>query len=529
MSERIWSAQQEAIFEWFAHPEQNASRNLVVTARAGTGKTTTMLEASGRAPESPILFCAFNKDIVKEINTRLAGTGSVTKAQTLHGIGFSIVGKYLDGVHKAQKFERTDYIREAMAKWVWETERKRIPLEIVRLISKLNEKAREILPLATEPGSLEAIADEFDCEPDAAWRRAGYDMAFVERCALYAMKVAAEDVEGIKRTGIDYADMIFLPVRNGWTFPAYPLVIVDEGQDMSASQLILAQGVLIEGGRMVIVGDDRQAIYRFRGADSESLSRLTTELGADTLGLNKTYRCGRSIVSFAAQLVPDFLAGAEHEGEVVRIYGYKTLIETAEYGDFILSRKNAPLADVALALLRANKRTAIRGRAEFGKPLIDLVKKLADKSNNSVPEFLRRLDAWREREVTRAKAAGKDEKVESIEDRAQTIEHLTDGVVGVQELCQRIESLFVDDGMGDAGRVLLSSVHKAKGLEADRVFVLRDTLFLRFPRMSKAQEQEEANLAYVAYTRAKHTLVLVREKERAPELLEPVAAGEVRT
>jgi len=65
--DRVWSAQQEAIFGWFG----SAGGNLVVRARAGTGKTTTILEGIGRAPEGKILLCAFNKRIAEELQTKV--------------------------------------------------------------------------------------------------------------------------------------------------------------------------------------------------------------------------------------------------------------------------------------------------------------------------------------------------------------------------------------------------------------------------------------------------------------------------
>jgi superfamily I DNA/RNA helicase len=93
-SERIWSAQQEAIFGWFENslvPPGTFSQNLVVRARAGTGKTTTILEAILHAPEAKILLCAFNKRIAEELTARLSATGSNAVAKTLHSVGFGLV------------------------------------------------------------------------------------------------------------------------------------------------------------------------------------------------------------------------------------------------------------------------------------------------------------------------------------------------------------------------------------------------------------------------------------------------------
>jgi ATP-dependent exoDNAse (exonuclease V) beta subunit len=66
-----WSDQQLAIFDWFATPQQSAA--LVVMARAGTGKTTSIVEALNRCPASDrrILACAFNKTIERELTSRI--------------------------------------------------------------------------------------------------------------------------------------------------------------------------------------------------------------------------------------------------------------------------------------------------------------------------------------------------------------------------------------------------------------------------------------------------------------------------
>lgn len=526
------SEQQSAIFHWFAKDtekliallaklnvtdfEVDVEGHLVIRARAGTGKTTTILEAITFAPEERILIAAFNKGIKLELDKRNTNPSAV--AMTLHGIGFRQIREFLgNGVRVDEQRQRARGLTDTVAAGM------KLPLDILKLITKLHTLARETEPLAKEPGSLLDLMFEQDCEPDPKWRAYGFDNAWLEARALEAMKLAADDMDSIKRTGIDFSDMIYLPIRNNWMAGLYDLVVVDEAQDMTTSQLLLAEGICATGGRIVVVGDDRQAIYGFRGADSNSLDRLKTKLGASELGLNMTYRCGRNIVALAAGLVPDFLCGAPHEGVVDDLRGVPALVAAAEPGDFVLSRKNAPLAGVAIALLRANKRVCITGK-DIGTALIALVDKLGSGAGaDSVPMFLRKLAKWREKEIERALAQDKEERVEQIVDKAETISALADGVVSVPELKRRFASLFADDGQGAAGRITCSSIHKAKGLEADRVFVLVDTLFPKLPRklQTAARQREEENLAYVAYTRAKSHLVLVATENLA---LQPPAA-----
>jgi DNA helicase IV len=112
--------------------------------------------------------------------------------------------------------------------------------------------------------------------------------------------------------------MIFVPSGTAGC-ALLQLVIIDEAQDMNASQLLLAMKSCKKGGRIAVVGDDRQAIYGFRGADSNSLDRLKGELVAHELGLTTTYRCPKVVVAGAARLVPDYTAApAAPEGEMLR-------------------------------------------------------------------------------------------------------------------------------------------------------------------------------------------------------------------
>lgn len=490
---RIWSGQQDTVFTWFV----DGTGNLVVRARAGTGKTTTIVEAVKRwlkaNPGKTAILCAFNRRIADELTTRFAGCTGV-QVKTLHGIGYGIVQKYWEGIRVEDTRNRVLVSRKDQL-----TERvcgQAAPDAIKRLVSKLHTLGREIMPRTTV-AELVALAEAFDCEPDEQWESEGWDTERIAGYALRAMVLAATERP---RTGIDFADMIFLPIYNGWVNPAYDLVVVDEAQDMTSAQLALARGIC--KGRIAIVGDDRQAIYGFRGADPGSLDRLKDELHAAELGLTTTYRCGRVIVDLAARIVPDFEAAPTNAVGVVRGLNPDKLADAAQLGDFVLSRTNAPLVETAMKLLAQGKRTKVAGK-DIGNGLLTLVKRLAGKAR-SVPEFLDRLAGWQLKEIRRATKAGQDEKkIDAIMDKADMLRAMSEGAANVSMIERQIVDLFTDDGLGAAGVVTCSSVHRAKGLEADRVFVLADTL--------KDTTIEEQNISYVAITRARHELVFVGE------------------
>lgn len=500
---RTWSTQQEDIFEFFA----NGTGNAVVEALAGTGKTTTIIEGVNRAPERRIVLCAFNKRIAEELQTRI--TNSNATAKTLHSLGFGIVRRNRKNVRILNGSERADAITDAVCS-------DNVPAQVRRAISNIHSKGREMNPHARNLGDLTDIIEQFSLAPDASF---GYDVETVEMLALDAMEYAANNYGEI-----DFSDMIFLPVRNRWMSKEFDLVVVDEAQDMTVAQLEIAQGVC--SGRIVVVGDPNQAIYGFRGADSDSLPRLKDELKARTFPLTVTYRCGKAIVKEAQRLVPTFEAGPNNPDGIISEIEKTALVASANLGDFILSRLNAPLVSVAMALLRSGKRTRIAGR-DIGKGLIDLTQKLTRKSGNSIPMFLAELSKWEEKELDRlmkaknaaisklpanAGIAGKarvenrfESKSDFIRDQAEMLVSLAADAKGVRDVESNIAGLFTDDGLGQSGVITCSSVHRAKGLEAPKVFVLSKTLYPR------GVDREEQNIEYVAITRAKNELVWVVE------------------
>lgn len=482
--EHTASDQQRRIFQEIG----GGSGHIVVNALAGTGKTWTIINGIAYSPARSILLCAFNKKIADHLNGELRQKNGRAQAQTLHSVGYRLVRGAWVGIN----VERDPDVSRAdrLSMQVCGTS---VPEYITRLVSKLHTKGREIAPHARKVGDLEHLVFQFDCEPDETWVRAGYDAYYVESKALEAMDLAAR----VRPEAIDFSDMIYLPVRNKWMVPMYDEVYVDEAQDMTIAQLEIAMGVLRPKGRMVIVGDRNQAIYKFRGADSESMDRLKLQLNAKELPLTVTYRCGKAIVEEAQRFVPTFEAHENNADGIITDAGFEEMLKRAEPGDFILSRVNAPLVETALALLKQGKRARITGR-DIGAGLQTLIRKVGH-GTQDINMFLTFLDTWRKREVMKWEAANKPSRAEQVNDKASMLVELCEDAKSVDEVARKIDALFVDQNASNS--ITCSSVHRAKGLEANRVFVLAETL--------KDRNQEERNIQYVAITRAKKELVWV--------------------
>lgn len=496
----MWSEQQHAIFDWFALKNGQYAHmmndytppNLVVRARAGTGKTTTLLEGVNRAPESSILVCAFNKTIADELTSRLENPRA--EARTLHSLGFRMITREWRRMPVAQGSLRADWLTDTVLKQIEDAQGEKVPYQIKRMISMLHTKGREMVPLGTTEADLLELAFRFDYVPDEGWGH--YDVNFVVDAALAAMHYATDNPPRWD-VGIDYADMIFLPLAHRLTSRDYQLVVVDEAQDMTLAQLEIAQRVC--SGRICVVGDDKQAIYGFRGADSGALDRLKTELHAMELPLTVTYRCGHNIVEHAQTLVPDIQGHPSNGRGIVDMCVWSDMIREVRPGDFVLSRLNAPLVGLTFDLLRNGIRARMKGR-DIGKSVEQVLKKAKVSLSVDLDEAVNRVRQWHLKTTARLAAYGQEDQIARVNDQCEVLYALAAEADDTPDLLRKCDYLFTDE---EGDMVLCSSIHKAKGLEAERVFVLMDTLYRR------GDSPEEQNIHYVAITRAKTHLHLV--------------------
>ena len=470
MPARIWNEYQDAVFEMVG----NTAHHGIVKARAGTGKTTTIIEALSFIPGMQrTLLCAFNKSIQVELASR-APKGVDVK--TLHGVGF---GCLRQGGKNITLDENKGYNLCKQAATV----NGKIDYERVARLKKLVSLAKNTL--AQNEDDLCDLAHRFCIEDDA-----------------YPGDVLASQASGVlgecleNPAIIDFDDMIWLPYMLDRSPRTYDLVFVDEAQDLNAAQRWLIEQTVRDGGRLIAVGDDRQAIYGWRGAGHDVLSSLQRQFEAKELPLSITYRCPKSVVKLANTIVPDLQAAPDAPEGTITDTTFEKMLAGAQPGDFVLSRSNAPLMGACLGLLKKGVSATIAGR-DIGKSLAALARK-------SETHDIAKMIAWGENylksERVRLLAAGHEEQFEQVADKVGALFHLAEGMESVNALCARIEGLFSDDD--DRRRVTCSTVHRAKGLERDRVWMLRWTFR---PDMNR----EEQNIFYVAVTRTRRELFMV--------------------
>jgi DNA helicase-2/ATP-dependent DNA helicase PcrA len=195
------------------------------------------------------------------------------------------------------------------------------------------------------------------------------------------------------------------------------------------------------------------------------------------------------------------------EGEVKHLTTY--VVSDFPASACILCRNTAPLVGFAYSLLKREVSCRILGR-DIGANLISIIKKLRP---INLEDFDQKLQVWLDRET--AKAIVEDRNPERLYDQAECLRFFVDSLDEesrtVDSLIAKIELMFTDQP--EATRLTLSTVHKAKGLEFETVFILD---FAKYMPSKWAQQEwakvQEQNIIYVAVTRAKHTLVYINSE-----------------
>lgn len=309
---------------------------------------------------------------------------------------------------------------------------------------------------------------------------------------------------------IDFTDMVYLPHRWQLQPPQLAWVFVDEAQDLNAAQLDLVLKCRAPGGRMLFVGDPQQAIYGFAGADSESFWKIKERTNAALLPLSICYRCPSSHLDLARAIVPQIEARPGAPAGIVEHITENQLTDQVTEGDMVLCRLTAPLVKLCIRFIERRISARVRGR-DIGKQLTDIVRAVETMPGYRYDQFSAWLSSYESAQVGKlAQREGTESQIESIQDRVEAVRvsYQAFSAGNTEELCRQIEELFSDERPA----VLLSTVHRAKGLENPRIFIVKpDKLPLTWPKQKPWEAQQEENLKYVALTKATEALYFVAD------------------
>lgn len=499
-----FSKEQEDIFQYAVH----GPFNLIVQAVAGAGKTTTLVECVNRiGPDKRILLLAHNRSTRDTLKQKIGDRKNVN-IFTLHGLGwrlytehFEVAAEIVEDKYRTYLNKNIDTISSDFYRALSAPQKMMYKANVVDLIDKarynLKQSEKEIRKLAEKKYGMSLVGDE------------------------------AHMVSNILKWGIehkevvDYQDLLWFPSQFGYFTKIFKpdVIMVDEAQDASIAQQDLIKRCMQRYTRLIGFGDKWQTINAWCGSDSESFEHFKDadefRRPAVELPLTTCYRCGKKIIEYAKRYVEnDIHARDEAEDGVVR---HDASIRDAKDGDLILCRNIAPLMEVYRRGVANGQKMYFRGE-ELGSNLL----KTADCAGGEKISDI--IYSMKERLVSTweffTKERGLDERetmteplVMSLLDTIKTMENLPKTVETRKDLEKFSKDVFSNEGKDG---IQLSTIHRAKGLEADNVFVVCPSLLPSRLATLDWQIQEEKNLQYVMCTRPKNSLNFVSEKELAP-------------
>lgn len=503
------SEYQQNIFEEVAH----GAKNLVITASAGSAKTSTIENCLRFIPDGKkVLYVAFNKSTVDKLVKEIGKSRGGLEIYTFHGLGVRILkenGIFTKDVEEVDDFKYSRYLKE------------------------------NLLSL-TDCGEVESLGDLLHDYVDNINRLINYSRYYLkmtereigEAAEIYGIVPVRDEYSVVRKCliwgknntdVIDHTDMIWLPnVLNMTTkYRQYDYIFIDEAQDMTLARQGLVDKVFKRGARFFAVGDRKQQINVWCGATEESLDNYLRRPNTIELTLPVSYRIPLKVEEIAKKYSPNITARPGAPEGIIRT---DVSANDAQPGDLVLCRMSSNLIEQYLQYARDNKNAYLKGydayRDEYKKLVEETGAKRIDihcatKEGMFTKLYQRFFDEAKnlmnKLNIDEDEAFSHPKSVETL-DKIQALKALSAGLDTTDELIAKINMIFTGE---KENAIQMSTIHKAKGLEAENVYILAPSLLFN-PQFAKTkwEIESEKNLAYVAITRASYSLNFIKEEEQ---------------
>lgn len=441
------------------------------------GKTSTLEMIEQAVDVRPILYLVFNKRNAEEAEERMLST---TTVRTFNSLGHRIWAKACaKNQLRVDPKKSAELLREIIKEvkdrptqgLIWS-----VFWEVIHAVGMAKavgyvpeekyQNAQRLIDRAGFHSSLEEDPDDFTSD-------------LIDALLIRSIKASYDG-------WIDYNDQLYMPALFGGTYPRFPLVMVDECQDLSPINHAMLSKLLAKG-RLCAVGDRWQNIYGFRGAKAHSIEDLVATYSCQQADLSVSFRCPSEIVKAARWRVPNFKWIKEGgHAEALRSLVVASMPDNAT----VICRNNAPALRCAFGLLSSGRSVSIAG-SDIGPKLIAMMKKLGD-GNLSKSTVLGLIDDWEAEKLAKESITASD--------MAACMRIFANHGNTLDTAISYAEHLFAQKGS-----IRLLTGHKAKGLEFDTVYFLD-------PHLCGDGEQD-LNLRYVIQTRSKDRLFEIDSRD----------------
>ncbi len=534
------SPYQERIFEFCTTPvgpvffQTYQSIDGFVDAVAGSGKTSTLVGITQRLDEwtrRNTLVCSFGKAIANELKRRMPeGVNSATTSS----LAYRCVRPY---VQASENWEADDKkYRKLAICWAqthFNMDWKDVDVDTKAEVRAIAELVGKMFVTLTDQGDLEALqalAERFELQI-FHWDWVALALPLVLKWGREGLPVPVRGKTLSIKECFQFDELMWIaalePVRP-WTYRGF--IMVDEAQDLSPAQLKFILKLRGNGGRFLFVGDRRQAIYAFAGANSKSFEAIQQATNAVKFDLPVNYRCPRPHIQRIQPIVPQIQAhDGAIEGVMETIYEDQ-FVETLDRINadlkaqgkggqpaLMICRCIAPLVTMCYHLLGQGRNARMRNR-KIGEKLTEMLETIERMDKFTFDHFVEFTMEWEARQLTNLNQAGAEDneiQIEALHDRVAALLAVhnyitsTRTVGSIAELRAELDTLFDDETVPD---VVLSTVHSAKGLEAELVAILHPHLMPSSKARTEEAIEQEQNLIYVAGTRSTYALLDVLEK-----------------
>lgn len=534
---------QEKILDW----ARTGKGNALVEARAGSGKTSTLLLLADVITDElkkPCLFIAFNTHIAEEIREKLSKKVKDHKLEvaTVNSVGYRFILSNLWINHTDEnKIHKDNYILQLDEKKMYTIIQPIVERELANNFQMEGVDQEEVNDICYEFKQLcdlvRATYIPYQDE-DSVANLIVKNGLFTNvndhgiNFATLVSEVIDKDIEMFTNPVfsqqlnkyvhiIDYGDQIFLPLKLGMWAPKMVrefganFILCDEAQDLSNAQQRLLQkcGNYKIPTRYIFVADEQQAIYGFAGADTHSVEHIKEKFSLSYFPLNICYRCPKGHIRLIQEIVPDIEENPNGiEGEIHTISNSE-IADLAQNGDYIIARKNKDLVSIMIKILKQGKSIYIKDDT-LVKTTLSNIRKLKCKTISELKVKLKMLqEEFQEQQKDPTKRISTSAITNDSMDIYDTIFILLENYeeqskdTKVSAFIKYIEKILNTDK--NRPSIVLSSVHSVKGGEADTVFIVSHN---KFPYISDLntvdQNQQERNLEYIALSRSKSKLYL---------------------